>query len=140
MKKYILLIPLLGIISCNTYKRDKFTYNQDNKQSWIDSYKYEAFYGCINEGLENDSLRILLKNKDLLNSNLDLSFSIIDEARSFGKKIIKNMPKPIIKIDKGDESLKNKNFISYNCLKYYASKDLDSIAHKAYKDKVENSK
>lgn len=42
------------------------------------------------------------------------------------------MPKANIKIEKGEEHLKNKNFISYNCLVYYASRELDSIAEIEY--------
>ena len=42
------------------------------------------------------------------------------------------MPVPYIKIEVGNEYLKNKNFISYNCLNYYASKELDSIANIEY--------
>lgn len=44
------------------------------------------------------------------------------------------MPKANIKIDKGEEYLRNKNFISYDCLVYYASLELDSIANIAYKE------
>ena len=61
--------------SCNTFKRERFKYIQDEKQSWINSYKYEAFYECINEGLENDSLKIILSNKDLFAPNLNIDFS-----------------------------------------------------------------
>ncbi|WP_445455764.1 hypothetical protein [Flavobacterium sp. HNIBRBA15423] len=133
MKKIIILIVVI-FASCNTYKRDKFSYYQNEKKTWVNSYKYEVFYGCINEGLENDSLRIVLKNKDLFNANLDLDFEIINQARLLGKKIIQELPKANIKIDKGEEHLLNKNFISYSCLNYYASRELDSIAEKAYKD------
>ena len=135
MNKNIAKISVLMLISCNTYKRDSFSYTQNKKQSWIDSYKYEVFYGCIKEGLENDSLRIILKDKDLFNPTLDLDFKTIEDARLYGKNIIKKMPKANIKIDIGEEYLKNKNFISYNCLRYYASKELDSIANKAYDEK-----
>jgi len=125
-------------ISCNTYKRESFTYNENEKQLWINSYKYEAFYGCINQGLENDSLKIILKRKDLFNPNLNLEFSTIDLARESGKNIILQLPKPYIKIDAGEENLKNKNYISYTCLKYYASRELDSIAQEEYKKYKEN--
>ena len=47
-----------------------------------------------------------------------------------GHKIIINLPEPYIKIDEGSI---NKNYISYNCLKYYASKELDEIAMIEYK-------
>ena len=62
MKKYILVLILF--VSCNTNKRDRFSYNDETiKEAWITAYKYEVFYGCIKEGLGNDSLRIILKGK-----------------------------------------------------------------------------
>lgn len=118
--------------SCNTFKRERFKYIQDEKQSWINSYKYEAFYECINEGLENDSLKIILSNKDLFAPNLNIDFSTTEEARQCGRNIAKKIPKPFIKIDKGEEKLINKKFISFSCLNYFASRELDSIAKSQY--------
>ncbi|MES2487935.1 MAG: hypothetical protein V4581_18555 [Bacteroidota bacterium] len=132
MKKLILLSAII-LASCNTtYKRELFTYNQNEKQIWIDSYKYEVFYGCMKEGLGNDSLRIVLQNKDLFNKNANADLALSEEARELGKKVINQMPKPYIKIDKGDEALMDKNFLSYYCLQYYASRQLDSIANAEY--------
>ena len=130
--KYFILL-LIVIVSCKTYKKDRFSYDYDSEKLWINSYKYEVFYGCISEGLKNDSLRIILQNKDLFNPCNELEFNQIDSARNIGNKVIKNAPKPFIKIDLGDEYLLKKNFISFNCLNYFYSKELDSIARKEYK-------
>ena len=73
-----------------------------------------------------------MEKKDLFNSYDAIDFTAIDFARELGKQIIKKMPVPYIKIEVGNEYLKNKNFISYNCLNYYASKELDSIANIEY--------
>ncbi|RZJ66559.1 MAG: hypothetical protein EOO50_09305 [Flavobacterium sp.] len=133
MKAKISIIIFTNLlICCNTYKRENFTYNQNEKQLWINSYKYEVFYGCIKEGLQNDSLRVILKNRDLFNPNLELDFSTIDQARQIGKEIVDNLPTPFIKIDQGDENLEGNKFISFACLNYYASKELDSIARIEY--------
>jgi len=123
-------------MSCTVQKREKFSYNLDKKQSWISGYKYEVFYGCIKEGIGNDSLRIILEKKDLFNQNSDIDFPTIDKARALGSEVIKKMPKAYIKIDKGEEYLKQKNFISHNCLVYYASKELDSIANVEYEESL----
>ena len=132
--KYIIILSVFCTLSCTVQKRDSFSYAETNtKTQWINSFKYEVFYGCIKEGIGNDSLRIILQKKDLFNPNAEVDFVVNDKARSLGKGIIENMPKPYIKIDKGEEDLKNKNFISSNCLKYYASKELDSIAEAEYK-------
>ncbi|UPQ80063.1 hypothetical protein M0M57_04325 [Flavobacterium azooxidireducens] len=133
MKIYNVILVILLTCSCSSNKRDSFSYDYKSKDFWINSYKYEVFYGCIKEGLVNDSLRIILKDKDLFNPNSDLDFLTIDNAREKGKKIIRDMPDVYIKIDSGEEKLKTKNFILFNCLNYYKSKELDSIANNAYK-------
>ena len=66
----------------------------------------------------------------MFNKSQELEFNTIDSARILGHKIIINLPEPYIKIDEGSI---NKNYISYNCLKYYASKELDEIAMIEYK-------
>jgi hypothetical protein len=139
-KKYLILMIAFITLSCSTYKRDKFQYRNDDKNAWINTFKSEVFYSCINEGLKNDSLFKMIKKKDLLNIYDGYPSKIIDSARSLGKKIITEMPRPFIKIDNDEEYLKNKNFISYSCLNYYASSELDSIAKKAYKEYLENLK
>lgn len=131
MMKIAIIVAIL-FASCTTHKKETFTYNHDEKQLWINSYKYEAFYGCINEGLENDSLRIILKNKDLFNPTLDLDFSTIDQARRLGGQVATKLPKPFVKIDKNDNELADKKFLSFTCLTYYASKELDSAARLEY--------
>lgn len=128
---------LFFCFSCNLYK-ESFSYTQleyDGKEAWIDAYKYNAFLGCVNAGLENDSLRLVLKSKDLYYPNAEITFYYIDEARDKGRRIIENLPPPYIKIDIGEEEFyEGKNYISFTCLKYYASSDLDKTARKAYKE------
>ena len=138
----IKLVLLLGIlaVSCAPYKREKFSYEQNEKQVWIDSYKYEAFYGCMKEGIGNDSLRMLLSDTDLFNKSTDITFALADNARARGKEIVRKMPNTIIKVEKGEEHLKNKKFISYNCLIYYASEELDVIAKAEYKKYISSLK
>lgn len=140
MKKIILyLSAFVFIISCSTYRREKFSYTP--KTPWINSYKSEVFYACMKEGLRNDSLHITLKNRDLFNAYSGIDFLSIDKARELGKEIILNMPPtPYIKIDKGEEYLMKKNFISVRCLEFYASRELDSIAKKEYKEKLKEDK
>ena len=132
MKKIIILILPFIILSCSTQKRDKFEYRNEDKKVWINTFKSEVFYECLKEGFKNDSIFKLMEKKDLFNSYDAIDFTAIDFARELGKQIIKKMPVPYIKIEVGNEYLKNKNFISYNCLNYYASKELDSIANIEY--------
>ena len=132
MKKIIILILPFISLSCSTQKRDKFEYRNEDKKVWINTFKSEVFYECLKEGFKNDSIFKLMEKKDLFNSYDAIDFTAIDFARELGKQIIKKMPVPYIKIEVGNEYLKNKNFISYNCLNYYASKELDSIANIEY--------
>lgn len=139
-KKHLIFIIVFITFSCNTYKRDKFQYRNDDRNVWINTFKSEVFYSCLNEGLKNDSLFKIIQKKDLLNIYDGFPIKDMDFSRSIGKKIIKEIPKPYIKIDNDEEHLKTKNFISYSCLNYYASRELDSIAKKAYKEYVKSQK
>lgn len=135
--RYCIAFPILFFcFSCNLYK-ESFSYSQleyDEEEAWIDAYKYNAFLGCVNAGLGNDSLRLVLKSKDLYYPNAEITFYYIDEARDKGRRVIEKLPPPYIKIDIGDEEFyEGKNYISFTCLKYYASRDLDKTARKAYK-------
>ena len=138
MKKSIILLSLI-ILSCSTQKRDNFKYRNDDKKVWINTFKTVAFNSCLREGFKNDTIFKLMSEKDLLNSyDVIDDFRTIDFARELGKQIIIKMPAPYIKIDLGEEYLLKKNFISYNCLNYYASKELDSIANSEYKKMLKN--
>ncbi len=132
MKKIIILSISLSILSCSTQKRDTFKYRNEDKKVWINTFKSEVFYECLKEGYKNDTIFKLMAEKDLFNSYDAIDFTTIDYARELGKQIIIKIPTPYIKIEVGNEYLKNKNFISYSCLNYYASKELDSIANIEY--------
>lgn len=143
MKKTFLLVVLaIGFLSCNSYKKNYiYIQNEGHKDNWMDSYRYEAFCACVKEAIGNDSLRIILKNKDLFYPNLDIPFRYIDSARFTGKKLIASIPKPNVKIDKGDEEyFENKKYYSISCLKFYESKDLARKAKKVYNDYIKELK
>gem|GEM_PF-851726 len=134
---------LLFCFSCSLHK-EKFSYPhqyKNEKQSWIDAYKYNAFWGCVNAGLGNDSLRLILKRKDLYYPYSEITFHYVDEARDKGRGIIEKLPLPYIKIDIGDEEFyEGKNYISLTCLNYYESRDLEKTAQKAYKEFIKQRK
>jgi hypothetical protein len=138
MKKVCFLMLMLLFISCSTYQRDKFSYRKEDKKYWINNFKSEVFYECLKEGYQNDTIFKLIAKKDLFNTREYFEFNLIDSAKVLGKSIIKKMPSPYINLDEID--LKNKNFISMSCLNYYASRELDSIAKKAYKVHLKNIK
>jgi hypothetical protein len=140
-KLFIIIICFL-IVSCKPYQRERFKYrgsNSNEKTFWIEIFKDEMFYECIKEGYKNDSIFKLMSKKDLFNSSeFIVNLKNAKNARTLGIKIIKNLPPAFIKSD--DEDISEKNFISASCLHYYASRELDSIAKKAYQKhiKMEN--
>ena len=152
-KKRVLRL-LLVVISCfimtscsTTYTREKFSYVYINeKNAWIESYKYKVFYSCFKEGMQNDTILKMIDKKDFFDINDDaIDVRDLDKASALGKKIIKNLPRAIIqKCDECTEKEQKENllkkYISSNCVKYYASKELDSIAKKAYKEHLKNEK
>jgi hypothetical protein len=138
----VILTICLLVLSCNTYKRDKFYYRgqiKSSSMSWINNFKDEVFYECLKEGYKNDSIFKLMSKKDLFNtSDGGMTLDDYNSIRILGRKIIKNMPPPYIHID--DEDISGMNFISASCLHYYASRELDSIAKAAYKNHVKMEK
>ena len=135
----IISILLLILTSCKTYHGDKFYYRgelKSNEKFWINSFKYHVFYECLKEGYQNDSIFKLMGKKDLFYPSDDINLSYPE--RALGKKIIENMPLPYIHID--DKDITGMNFISASCVQYYASRELDSIAKKYYKDYLKSEK
>ena len=132
MKKIFLITICASIFSCNSYKRQKFEYRNNDPNVWINTYKTEVYFSCIKESFKSDSLIQLMDKKDLFNLYDGFDILAIDNARHNGREVVKNMPLANIKIDADEFYLKSKNYYSYNCLNYYASKELDSIAHLQY--------
>lgn len=134
MTKSVVLICFF-ICSCSINRRENFDYQKSNN-AWIMAYKDYVFYECLKEGIQNDTLFMIMKKRDLFNPYDEIDFSEIDSARLLGIEIIKNMPKPW----HCDDCDGNENYISANCLHYYASKDLDIEARAAYKKHIKKRK
>lgn len=105
-------------------------------------YKDEVFHACIKEGYQNDTIFKMMGKKDFFSPLAANNTNEADAADILGKKVIQNMPKPIIPHcdDCNQKELLKMNYISSNCLNYYASKELDSIARVAYKKHLESEK
>ncbi|TCC89475.1 hypothetical protein EZ428_17440 [Pedobacter frigiditerrae] len=108
-----------------------FSFGQKlDKKQWINFYKEYATYRCLCEVTDN-------KVEQYLSTKKDVSFSVhseflgtyIEKADSIGRDFAKNM-RPI-QVDKENDLFgMNTNF--KNCLLFYKSKSLDSIAKKSY--------
>jgi hypothetical protein len=127
------------------YKRTKFEYHfGKNQNEWINMYKTDFFLSCLRKGYKNDTIFKLIAQNDLLVPYEPILFHY-DRIDALAVKLIKNIPKAIYPHcddcteEEEKEDLK-KNYICASCLNYYASKELDSIAKKAYQKhiKMEN--
>ncbi|MGB1268675.1 MAG: hypothetical protein ACPG45_02975 [Flavobacteriaceae bacterium] len=129
MKNIIYATLVFLFFSCAT-KHERPTYRFDSKTSehgWVVAYKQHVFYSCLKEGYQNDSIFILMRKEDSFNA-YQLGFPMIDRARLLGKKIAKDIKVPFY-IAPVDPQLRN---ISFTCLCFYDSRELDSIARAEY--------
>lgn len=125
----------LTLMSCSSNQLSKFEY-QFGKEEWINSYKTEAFWGCFNESYKNDTLIKIISKRDFINQpEIIADWDIFFKAHQEGKNISVNIPKPTYpKFEEGNkEEFYKKNYFLANCLRYYASRELDSIARIEYK-------
>ncbi|MBP4139413.1 hypothetical protein [Flavobacterium geliluteum] len=125
MKNIVIL--LLCFCSCGKGNYQTFDYNK-SKNPWITAYKDNVFFACLKESYKNDSIFILIEEKDALNPYDGLSLDDLNETKKLGSNIIKNIPEPIM----CENCKEGVNYYMSNCLHYYNSKELDSIAKKAY--------
>lgn len=133
MKKICILLSVM-FISCSTYKRERFDYNFGENQ-WVNSYKTDVFFACIKKAYQSDSLFKLIEKKDFFSLPGNPQIDEMKESQKLGEAIINKIPKPIYPKceDCNQEEELKKNYFCAACLNYYASRELDSIAKKAYK-------
>lgn len=136
MKKYIFTIVIfLFFYSCKSYKYEKFDYNH-SENPWINKFKDDMFISCLKESYKNDTIFTLIDKKDALNTYDGLNPENEEFAKELEKNLIKNIPPPLM-----CENCKNgENYYMSNCLHYYKSKELDSIAQKLYQQKIKEEK
>lgn len=139
MKSIIVIIVLCCVFtSCATHKSDKFEYHfgkVDNE--WIKMYKTEFFLSCLRKGYQDDEIFKLIAKKDLLVPYEPILFHY-DQIDSLAGNVIKNMPKPIFPhcddcTEEEELADLKKNYVCASCLNYYASRELNLIAKRAYK-------
>lgn len=134
MKKILLLFVLC--CSCkSTSTLSKFDYNHDS-EAWITAFKDQMFFACLKESHPNDTIFNLISKRDAFNPYEGLGLTNSNKAKELGKKIIQNIPPP--KMCEGCKD--GKNYYMANCLHYYKSKDLDSIANSEYKKFITQQK
>lgn len=145
MKKLVIIIIVFVVVSCSTNKRTKFEYQLGSKDNeWINNFKTEFFFTCLKKGYNNDSIFKLISKKDFQYLYEPFAFQH-DEIDILATRVIKNIPKPIYPhcddcSKKEEQEILKKNYICASCLNYYASRELDSIAKKTYKNYIKTEK
>lgn len=143
MKKLIILLVIIVLTSCSSYKRTKFEYQLgSNKNEWINNFKTEFFFTCIKKAYKNDTIFNLISKKDFQYHYEPFAYQH-DKIDTLANRIIEKMPKPIYPhCDDCDEKQEKedaqKNYFCASCLNYYASRELDSIAKNEYKKICKN--
>lgn len=136
---------ILTIFSCssikgskelNIYYGDAFFYpgysknKPSPKNGWVIEYKQSSFYYCLSQGYKNDMIFKLIHKEDIFLES-QVPMSLWPTVRMDSKKIIDNLPATEYY---NDETDKNKRHILETCLCYFASRELDSVAKRAYKE------
>lgn len=127
MKKIILFISFL-FISCKSIK-----INNKEKEDWIYAYKSTVFISCLNQSFGKE-FELILKKEQSIMSNFEILESLNTKTAdslgiNFASKIL---------ISPKNSDFYEKKVIINNCLYYYNSKELDSIATSEYKKMLKN--
>lgn len=149
IKVLTFFVSFLFFLSCSVSERPKFTYRSDKKQQkgndesfYTKRFRDNVFYKCLQYGY-GDSLNLkigkLMAQKDLFTPFDEPFIEEVAIQDSLAKKIMTNLPPPYIHIE-DENSIKGKNFIVSTCLSYYESKELQIIAQKFYRKRVEQDK
>lgn len=129
MRKIKIIIVILLFSACNSYRSlDKyygFTY-KIQAEDWIEGFKNQVFFSCIEEGYKNDSILLITTSEKFSNPHNDMRYKDILKAKEIGKEAYEKGPKRLYFI--GLDSTPLKRHIATACLKYYVSRELDSIA------------
>lgn len=127
MKKSLLILSVFTfLVSCSSSKRDRFVYNEF---TWIDQFKESVFLVCIKESYKSDSIYEQMSQRDIFFAN-DALYEDLELINRLGEDFVKRIPLPTRPCP---ECKKEDKFFLANCLKYYRSKELDSIAKSEYR-------
>ena len=121
--------------ACSIGRYNKFDYNHSNNP-WIDDFKDQVFFACLRESYKSDSLFNMIEKKDAFNPYDGLGPEDFKKIRELAKKFVANMPPPAM----CDGCKADVNYYMAHSLHYYASKELDAIARKQYKEYSKNYK
>lgn len=135
---YRYIIVILFFSSCTVNKLARFNYN-NGPNPWINAFKDRVFVKCLEHSYNNDSIFTMINKIDVYVNPYDAFYLEGDRIKlldSLSHSIPLHIPPPSGLI----EGVDGRNFYLCNCLHYYASKELDSIARKEYKNELKITK
>lgn len=142
MKNFLgfFLMLLFFFSSCTVNKLPRFDYI-NGSNPWIDAFKDRVFVNCLKHSYNNDSVFIIINKKDVYINPYDGFYDYLEADKikfldSLGNSIPLHIPPPTGLV----EGVGARNFYMCNCLHYYASRELDSIAKKEYKKHIKAMK
>jgi hypothetical protein len=132
MKNFILFLFFLS--GCSAINHVTKTNQDNNYKAWITAFKDRVFIKCLDHSYpKSDSILSIIGRTDAFNpydgiyNYLDTRFGFID---SLGASVYKKV-QPLWLDD-----FKGRNTYLCNCLHYYSSLELDSIAKAEYKNYI----
>lgn len=128
MNKYLIIFVGLILCGCHTIKSNN-NYNL-NKEDWIFVYKNSVFISCLKSSISsNGCVETYFKDdaSEAINFDVIGDINIAAQTDSIGKQYY-NRIKPSIVLD-----FNNKKAVVNECLAFYISSHLDSIAEREYK-------
>ena len=125
MKNYLIFL-LFMLVSCSSFKNSNFKYNET---TWVDYFKECVFIKCLEVSYKNDSIIEQISRKDILFAN-DAIYNELDFIKNISVNFVTKIPYPEIPCP---ECKKTDKYYLANCLRYYKSKELDSIAKIRYR-------
>jgi|GEM_PF-1106084 len=130
--KYLIVIVLIIVSSCNNNLYPKFDYNK-SENPWLDAFKDRCFFSALRESYKSDTLIFrLIEQKDALNPYDGLTLEEMKIADEIGKTLINKMPPPAM----CENCPPGMNYYMATSLHFYKSNELDSIARKLYKEHI----
>ncbi len=134
------LLIICTSLSCKVQELNSFDYN-NGPNPWVNAFKDYVFVQCLNQSYPLEASKIIFNNiskYDLYNP-YDGFVEYRIANTSFLDSIAEMKPKNIPPFKHNDGvNDKGKNVYLSNCLHFYASRQLDSIAKNEYKKYLKN--
>jgi hypothetical protein len=136
MKTYILILfSVLLFSACSNRTYPRFDYNK-SENPWVDAFKDQFFFAALRESYQSDSIFNMIAKKDGFNTYDGLELDALQKARELARNLVKHIPNAVL----CDECKNGQKYYMAYALRYYNSKQLDSVAQIYYKRHLDSDK